>query len=93
MPNPRPSAAGNPAWRGAMRMAAFKKGWTNRKRCNAIKRNGQPCGRLAMTKYGLKVCGAHGGYAAAARMGLRTPTRKYLLFKFRCAAMKGMQQP
>ena len=49
-------------------------------------------GRLAMTKYGLKVCGAHGGYAAAARMGLRKPSRKYLLFKFRLLAMRGMEQ-
>ena len=63
-----------------MRMSAFKKGWTNRTRCRATKRNGQPCGRLAMTKYGLKVCGAHGGYAAAARMGLRKSSRKYLLW-------------
>ena len=39
-------------------MAGFKKGWTNRTRCKATKRNGQPCGRLAMTRYGLKVCGA-----------------------------------
>ena len=63
-----------------MMKAGFKKGWTNRTRCEAIKRNGQPCRRLAMTSYGLKVCGAHGGYAAAARMGLRRPSRKYLLW-------------
>ena len=76
-----------------MATAGFKKGWTNRIRCSAMKRDGQPCGRLAMTKYGLKVCGAHGGYAAAARMGLRKPSRKYLLFKFRLLAMRGMGQP
>ena len=63
-----------------MMKAGFKKGWTNRTRCKATKRNGQPCRRLAMMRYGLKVCGAHGGYAAAARMGLRKPSRKYLLF-------------
>jgi hypothetical protein len=61
-------------------MACFRKGWTNCNRCKATKRNGQPCGRLAMAKYGLAVCGAHGGYAAAARMGLRRPSRKYLLW-------------
>ena len=66
MANPHPSTAGNAAWRAAMAQAAFKKGWTNRKRCKAIKRDGTPCGRLAMTRYGLPVCGAHGGYAAAA---------------------------
>ncbi len=80
MPNPHPSAAGNAAWRAAMARAAFKKGLTNRKRCKAAKRDGTPCGRLAMTKYGLSVCGAHGGYAAAARMKLRRPSRKYLLW-------------
>ena len=57
--------AGNPAWRAAMAMAAFRPGWTNRTRCRATKRDGTPCGRLAMTRYGLSVCGAHGGYAAA----------------------------
>jgi len=80
MSNPHPSAAGNAAWRAAMAQAGFKKGWANRKRCKAIKRDGTPCGRLAMTRYGLAVCGAHGGYAAAARMGLRRPSRKYLLW-------------
>ena len=63
-----------------MRMAGFKKGWTNRRRCKATKRDGTPCGRLAMTRYGLSVCGAHGRYAPAARMGLRKPSRKYLLW-------------
>jgi len=80
MPNPPPVTAGNAAWRTAMRMAGFKKGWTNRRRCKATKRDGTPCGRLAMTRYGLSICGAHGGYAAAARMGLRKPSRKYLLW-------------
>jgi hypothetical protein len=80
MANPHPAAAGNIAWKAAMRAAGFKKNWTNRKRCKATKRNGEPCGRLAMTKYGLSVCGAHGGHAAAARMKLRVPSRKYLLF-------------
>jgi hypothetical protein len=63
-----------------MRRSAFKKGWINRKRCKAIKRDGTPCGRLAMTRCGLAVCGAHGGYAAAARKEPRKPSRKYLLW-------------
>jgi len=29
-----------------------------------------------MTRYGLSVCGAHGGYAAAARMGLQISMHK-----------------
>jgi hypothetical protein len=93
MPNPHPSAAGNAAWRAAMAQAAFKKGRINRKRCKAMKRDGTPCGMLAMTRYGLEVCGAHGGYAAVARMMKRKPTRRYLRFKFRQLAMRGMQQP
>ena len=76
MPNPHPVSAGNPAWRAAMRKARFKKGWTNRKRCKATQPEGTPCGRLAMTRYGLSVCGAHGGYAAAARMGLQISMHK-----------------
>ena len=80
MPNPHPSAAGNASWRAAMRMAGFKPGWTKRERCRALKHDGMPCRRLAMTAYGLKVCGCHDGYAAAARMGLRRPSRKYLLW-------------
>ena len=40
-------------------MARFKKGRTNRRRCKAIKCDGELCGRLAMTRYGLSVCGAH----------------------------------
>ena len=53
MPNPTQSPAGNAAWRAPMRMAEFKKDWTNRKRCKVRKRNGQPCGMLTMTRYGL----------------------------------------
>jgi hypothetical protein len=93
MPNPHPVTAGNAAWRAAMRAAGFKQGWTNRLRCRAMKRDGLPCGRLAMTRYGLSVCGCHGGYAAASRMGLRRPTRKYLLYKLARAAERGIQQP
>ena len=37
-----------------MAQAAFKKGRTNRKRCKAMKRDGTPCGMLAMTRYGLE---------------------------------------
>ena len=81
MTNPRPSAAGNPAWRAAMRRAGFKKGWVNRVRCRAIKRNGEPCRRLAMTSARSFYCGCHGAYAMATRLGLRTPTKKYLQYR------------
>lgn len=71
MPNPRPVAAGNIAWRIAMMQSAFKPGRTNRLRCTANKRDGTPCGMLAMTRHGLRVCSAHGGAAAVARMSVR----------------------
>ena len=54
-PNPCRATVGNPAGHAAMRMTAFKKGWTNRRRCKATKRDGTPCGRLAMTRYSLSV--------------------------------------
>ena len=71
MANPHPVTAGNAHWRLAMLKAQFNKGRTNRRRCIATKRDGTPCGMLAMTRYGLWVCGAHGGYAAVARMKRR----------------------
>ena len=40
MPNPHPVTAGNVNWRLAMRRAGFKKGWVNRIRCRATKRDG-----------------------------------------------------
>ena len=81
MPNPHPVTAGNVNWRLAMRRAGFKKGWANRTRCWATKRNGKPCTRLAMVSAGVLVCGCHGGYAAAVRKGLRNPTRKYRMYR------------
>jgi hypothetical protein len=57
MTNPRPSAAENAAWQLAMRRPGFKKGWTNRTRCWATKRDGTSCRRLAMTSAGVFVCG------------------------------------
>ena len=71
MANPHPVTAGNVNWRLAMMKAQFSKGRTNRIRCTAIKRDGSECGMLAMTKYRLFVCGAHGGYAAVARIKRR----------------------
>ena len=51
MPNPHPVTAGNVNWRLAMLKAQFSKGRTNRRRCIATKRDGTPCGMLAMTRY------------------------------------------
>jgi hypothetical protein len=76
MSNPRPVTAGNAAWRAARRMTEFKEGRVNRPRCTATKRDGTPCGMLAMTRHGLSVCGAHGGYAAVARRKVRVVMRR-----------------
>jgi hypothetical protein len=53
---PHTLTAGNPAWRAAMAMAAFRPGWTNRTRCRATNRDGSPCGRLAMTRCAATRC-------------------------------------
>jgi hypothetical protein len=76
MPNPHPVGAGNIGWRLAMMKSAFKKGRTNRLRCTATKRDGTPCGMLAMTSHRLMVCSAHGGAAAVARMRARKAMRR-----------------
>ena len=81
MPNPHPVAAGNVAWKAAMKRAGFKRGWVNRTRCRADKRDGTACTRLAMTSVGSFYCGCHGAYASATRRGLRDPTRKYLQYR------------
>jgi hypothetical protein len=75
MPNPHPVTAGNIHWRLAMLKNQFTKGRTNRVRCRATKRDGTPCGMLAMTRYNLWVCSAHGGAAAVARMKARKAIR------------------
>ena len=59
-----------------MAQAAFKKGRTNRKRCKAMRRDGTPCGMLAMTRYGLEVCGAHGGFAAVVHQHSKNEQRQ-----------------
>ena len=74
MPNPHPVTAGNVNWRLAMLKAQFSKGRTNRRRCIAAKRDGTPCGMLAMTRHGLLVCGAHG--EATPRSSLRMKRRR-----------------
>lgn len=71
MANPRPVGAGNVSWRLTLMKNLFTKGRTDRIRCTAAKRDGTPCGVLAMTRYGLWVRGVHGGCAAVARMKRR----------------------
>ena len=45
----------------------INKGRTNQRICSATKRDGTPCGMLALRD--LKVCGAHGGFSIWAKQG------------------------
>jgi hypothetical protein len=66
----------------------FKKGYEGSRVCSAIKRNGEPCGRLALR--GLKVCGAHGGWSQCARLGVLVKTgKKQAIQAQRAAAIEG----
>ena len=66
----------------------FKKGYEGARVCSAAKRNGEPCGRLAMR--GLKVCGAHGGWSVCARRGILVKTgKKQAIQAQRAAAIEG----
>lgn len=61
-----------------MRLRQFKPGFPGHQKCTAMKRDGTPCGKIALS--GLKVCGAHGGYAAKARQGLYVAKHKRVVF-------------
>jgi hypothetical protein len=51
---------------------AFRPGRPGYRICSAIKRDGNPCGMLALQ--GLKVCGVHGGYSILAKQGKFQPS-------------------
>jgi hypothetical protein len=60
--------------------------------CSATKRDGAPCGNLALK--GLKVCGAHGGFSVLARQGKLQPTGRTAALKAtRVAAVEGRSPP
>jgi hypothetical protein len=69
----------------AAKRTRIQPGRTNRKICSAIKRDGSRCGMLALS--GLKVCGAHGGFAIWARQGKLRKTGRSEPFKAARAAM------
>jgi hypothetical protein len=58
---------------------AFKPGRPGYRICSATKRDGSPCGMLALK--GLKVCGAHGGFSILARQGRLQPTGRTAALK------------
>jgi hypothetical protein len=74
-----------PAFLAAAKIAAFKPGRPGYRLCGAIKRDGNPCRRLAMK--GCKGCESHGGIRALARQGMFQPSGRTAAFKADRAAM------
>jgi hypothetical protein len=77
-----------PAFLEAAKRVGFKPGRPGYRVCSATKRNGRPCGNLALK--GLKVCGAHGGFSVLARQGKLQPSGRTAAFRAtRAAAVEG----
>jgi hypothetical protein len=76
----------------AAKRVRFKPGRPGYRVCSATKRDGRPCGNLALK--GLKVCGAHGGFSVLARQGKLQPTGRTAALKAtRVAAVEGRSPP
>jgi hypothetical protein len=70
----------------------FKPGRPGYRLCNATKRDGTPCGRLALRDFA--VCEAHGGLRALARQGKLQPSGRTAAFKAaRAAAIEDRSPP
>lgn len=81
-----------PAFVEAGRRYGFKPGRPGYRVCSAIKRDGSPCGMLALKD--LKVCGAHGGYGIWATQGKLKRSGKGAAIKAeRAAAIEGRVEP
>jgi hypothetical protein len=77
-----------PAFLEAAKVAGFKPGRPGYRVCGAIKRNGDPCKRLAMKE--LATCEAHGGFSVLARRGELQASGRTAMFKAtRAAAVEG----
>ena len=78
-----------PAFLEAAKRTHFEPGRANHRKCEAIKRDGTPCGMLAFK--GMKVCGAHGGFKQWARQGKLQKTGRSVahLAARRAAAVEG----
>jgi hypothetical protein len=73
-----------PAFLEAAKVAGFKLGRPGYRICSATKRDGSPCGRLALRDFA--VCEAHGGLRALARQGKLQPSGRTAAFKAARAA-------
>jgi hypothetical protein len=80
-----------PAFLEAAKRTAIKPGFVNRRICHAIKRDGAPCGNLALS--GLAVCGPHGGFSIWARQGkLKRSGKSAAIRAQRAAAIEGRSE-
>jgi hypothetical protein len=78
----------SPEFLAAAKLAAFKPGRPGYRVCSARKRDGTPCGRLALRE--LDVCEAHGGFLWLARHGKLQSSGRTAVFKAeRAAAVEG----
>ena len=66
-----------PAFLAMREKVCFKPGRPGYRVCSAMKKDGNPCGMLALK--GMKVCLAHGGQAALARQGRYQPSGRAAL--------------
>jgi hypothetical protein len=80
-----------PAFLAAAKLAAFKPGRPGYRLCRATKRDGTPCGRLALREFA--VCEAHGGLRALARQGKLQSSGRTAAFKANRAAMPEGRAP
>ena len=76
---PRTRGSGNASWQAAAVKYRFKRGRPGFRKCAALKRNGQPCGNLAMRS--TSVCQCHGGRMLIARLRRREKAYGYRSFR------------
>ena len=72
---PRTPGSGNALWQAVAVGHRFKLGRPGFRKCAALKRNGQPCGNLAMRH--VSVCQCHGGRMLVARLRLRQKVHRH----------------
>jgi hypothetical protein len=68
-----------PAFLEAAKRTQIQKGFANRRICQGLKKDGGPCGNLALS--GLDRCGWHGGFRTWARQGKLQPTGRSAVFR------------
>ena len=73
----------------AAKKTQFRPGRPGCRLCCALRRDGRPCGRLALRE--LKVCEAHGGFGMLARQGKFQPSGRSAAF--RAATVEGRSGP